>query len=463
MMTPETATAHDQRSGDPRPARLQGRAADPRWALAPYAPDAQRPWNLRWAGHLFRRAAFGATWDELQSAVAAGPQRTIDRLLHPEGEVAAFHQAYDETEAGTDDLETARAWWLRRMLLTPHPLLEKLTLFWHGHFAASIDKVGRASLMVRQVQLLRSQALGRFDVMLRAVARDPAMLVWLDAAANHKALPSQAMARTFLESYTLGPGVCSPQDVREAARAFTGSLLIQGRLRQVEREHDSSVKEVLGHRGNWTGDDVLGFALKHPATPRLVVRKLYRWLISESESPDDDCLAALCESFAKDYDIARLVETLLRSNLFFSPAAYRQRIKSPVEFALGIVRPMEQIVPTVPLGHDLEGLGQGLYEPPGAEGWAGGRTWINAATMLERNNLAWAILSGSGRYGETISPAAVAGKHGHAAADSASRFFADLLLQGDPEPAATAEDPHSKDALRLAAHAVAVRPEFQLA
>ena len=244
-MSIETETPQDQPVNGPRRVRPGGPASDPHWAFAPYKPDAQRPWNLRWAGHLFRRATFGATWDELQRAVAAGPQPTIDRLLHPAGDVAAFQQTCNDNEAGTDDLDNARAWWLRRMLLTPHPLLEKLTLFWHGHFAASNDKVERASLLVRQVQLLRSHALGRFDAMLPAIARDPAMLVWLDAAANHKALPSQAMARTFLETYTLGPGVCSPQDVREAARAFSGSILIQDRLRQVEREHDTGTKEVL--------------------------------------------------------------------------------------------------------------------------------------------------------------------------------------------------------------------------
>src|SRR5208282_4516604 len=113
--------------------------------------------------------AFGASWDELQRAVAPGPQQTIDRLLHPSGDMAAYHQAFDENEAGVDNLETARAWWLRRMLLTPHQLQEKLTLFWHGHFAASIDKVERTGMMVAQVQLLRKHALGRFDAMLLAV------------------------------------------------------------------------------------------------------------------------------------------------------------------------------------------------------------------------------------------------------------------------------------------------------
>ena len=206
-MPTKTATPQDQQSSDSRPVQPRGRAADPQWALAPYTPDARRPWHLRWAGHLFRRAAFGATWDDLQRAVAAGPQRTIDRLLHPADDVAAFQQACDENEAGTDNLETARAWWLRRMLLTPYPLLEKLTLFWHGHFAASIDKVGRASLMVQQIQLLRRHALGRFDAMLLAVARNPAMLLWLDAAANRKARgPGRAAgAERFWKRIPWGP------------------------------------------------------------------------------------------------------------------------------------------------------------------------------------------------------------------------------------------------------------------
>ena len=400
-MPTRTETPQDQQPGDVAtgaPRRPGGRSPMGVRAILAGCPAAL---ESALGGSLLSPRRVRRTWDELQRAVAAGPQRTIDRLLHPDGDVAAFQQAYDENEAGTDDLETARAWWLRRMLLTPHPLLEKLTLFWHGHFAASIDKVGRASMMVRQIQLLRSHALGRFDPCCwpsPTIRRCSSGSMQPPIA---RRLPSHALGRTFLETYTLGPGVCSPQDIREAARAFSGLILIQGRPRQVEREHDTGTKEVLGHRGNWTGDDVLGFALKHPATPRLVVRKLYRWLISESELPDDDYLAVLSESFGKDYDIARLVETMLRSNLFFSPAAYRQRIKSPVEYRAGHRPGHGADRSDLPLGHDLDGLGQGLYEPPGVKGWAGGRAWINAATILARNNLAWAILSGSGRYGET--------------------------------------------------------------
>jgi len=457
MSTPiKTAAAQPKSPPD-------ARGADPQWAWAPYAPDARRPWNVRWAGHLLRRATFGATWDELQRAVADGPQRTIDRLLHPPGDAAAFNQSIDDNEGATDNVENARGWWLRRMLLTPHPLLEKLTLFWHGHFAASIDKVGRADMMIRQVRLLRQHALGRYDAMLLAISRDPAMLVWLDAAANHKALPSQSLAQTLLETYTLGPGVCSAQDIREAARAFTGVILIQGQPRVVDHERDSGIKEVLGQRGGFTGDDVLKLALKNPAAPRRVVGKLYRWLISESQPIGEECLSALSESFGKDYDIACLVETMLRSNLFFSPAAYRQRIKSPVEFALGIAHGMEQTVATVPLARDLDSLGQSLYEPPTSNGWAGGSAWLNAATLLTRNNLAWAMLSGTGRYGQIIDPAAIAAKHGRAGADATSRFFAELLLQEDAPSDATGRKSAAQADARRSAHAAAARPEFQLA
>ena len=465
-----TQTPQAQPSSDSprRPARAAGRPI-PNGPSRPIRPDAQRPWNLRWAGHLFRRAAFGATWDDLQRAVAAGPQQTIDRLLHPEGDVAAFHQAYDENEAGTDNLETARAWWLRRMLLTPHPLLEKLTLFWHGHFAASIDKVGRASMMVAQIQLLRSHALGRFDAMLLAVARDPAMLVWLDAAANHKARPSQALAETFLETYTLGPGVCSPQDVREAARAFSGSFLIQGRPRQVESRARRGHERSAGPSRQ--------FQRRRRARLRAHASGRGTRLRTAARDPQALPLADRRKRTAGRRLPGR-AERLVRQGLRYRAAGGDHAPLEPVLFA-GRLSPADQVPGRVsrwaspgPWSRSFRpcrwatiwtGLGQGLYEPPGAKGWAGGRAWINAATMLARNNLAWAILSGSGRYGEKVDPAAVAGKHGHATAGAAGRFFADLLLQDDVKPAAAANGPSGKDALRRAAYAVIARPEFQLA
>ena len=451
-----------------------GKAADPERAWAPYQPDARRPWGLALAGHLYRRAASGANWGQLRQALSDGPQRAVDKLLRPEGDVAAFHRTYDEYEAsaaGSQSADTLRAWWLRRMIHTPHPLLEKMTLFWHDHFATSNSTVRSALLMHQHVELLRNNALGDYRRLLAAVSRDPAMLVATDSDTNRKARPNENFVRQLMQRFSLGPGNFSEQDVQEAARAFTGCFVLRNELRYIAREHDPGLKRILGHEGNFTGEDVVRIVLGEPATPRLVVRRLYRWLISETEEPGDELIAPLAESFAKDYDVSKLVETILRSNLFFSPAAYRQRVKSPVEFALGIIIGLEGLVSTSRLGSDLAALGQDLYRPPTVKGWPGGRHWINTATLVARSNLALTLLSGSEPYGDRLNPLGVAQKHGHATPESAGRFLLDLFLQGDVEDRVaetllkTAEggDADPSERLRRLAHGVVTLPEFHLA
>ncbi|OHE79627.1 MAG: hypothetical protein A2107_15450, partial [Verrucomicrobia bacterium GWF2_62_7] len=329
---------------------------DPASAWARYEPDARRPWNLALVGHLYRRAAFGATWDQLQRALADGPQRTIDGLLRPRADVAAFNRQYDEYETPPNDENSSselRAWWLQRMIRTPHPLLEKMTLFWHGHFAVNAAKVNSARATQRHLQLLRSHALGSFRAMLLGIVRDAAMFLSLDAKANRKAFPNEDFARWLMETFTLGPGRCSDRDVREAARAFSGWFVLQNELRFIERERDPETKRILGQEGRFTSDDVARILLEQPATAQMIVRKLYRWLISETAEPDARLIAPLGESFAKNHDVLQLVETMLRSNIFFSAAAYRQRMKSPVEFSLGIIKGLEEAVPTPPLAEAL--------------------------------------------------------------------------------------------------------------
>jgi uncharacterized protein (DUF1800 family) len=431
------------------------------WAA--HKPDDQRPWDLRAAGHLFRRAAFGASWEQLQQALRDGPQRTIDRLLRPEEDAAAFNRTQDQYEAAANSADGLRAWWLRRMIQSPHPLLEKMTLFWHGYFAVSEARVGNAAFMRRHVQLLRTHALSRFDALLPAVARDPATLLWLDGNANRKIRPNEEYARTVLEAYALGPGVCTPKDIAEAARAFTGWLVLQNEFRFVEHQHDAGEKRVLGQTGTFGGDDVLRIVLRQPATAKRIVRKLHGWLISESETPPDEFFAPLDQAFTKDYDVGKLVETMLRSTLFFSPIAYRQRVKSPVEFAVGLVRAFGELVPTTHLGQDLAALGQNLYHPPSIQGWQGGQTWINKATLLGRANLAAAMLAGGEPYGNKLDPAALAKKHGRAAPADAGRLLLDLFLQGDVPPAVAEAAVKPAASLRETAHYIVTLPEFQLA
>ncbi|MHC4514821.1 MAG: DUF1800 domain-containing protein, partial [Planctomycetota bacterium] len=405
-------------------------------AWEPYEPTAERPWNLRRVGHLFRRATFGASWNELHRALRDGPGPTIDRLLRPAEDVVAFDRTHDEDEAAvSQEIATLRAWWLRRMLTTPHPLQEKMVLFWHGHFAVSMARVNDARLMREQLGRLRAQALGSFRSMLGDNALDPAVLLACGAAANRKAQPSEGHARALLEGFCLGPGICTERDLREAARAFTGHFVLRGKLRYFAREHDGGSKRILGQRGAFEAADVVRIAVEHPETSRWIVRRLYRWLIAETEKPVDDTLIApLVSSFGQDHDIGKLVERMLRSRLFFSARAERRRIKSPVEYVLGIVRACEALVSTTRLARDLAPLGQILYDPPTPQGWAGGKSWINGGTWAARSNLALSMLRASGPYGAKLDPTALARKHGHAAPKRAAGFLLDLLLQGQVDP-----------------------------
>jgi uncharacterized protein (DUF1800 family) len=461
--------------GQSQPAVAE-RPNDPGWAWTAYEPDAHRPWNLAQAGHLYRRAAFGAAWGQLQESLREGPQRTVDKLLRPQADIAAFNHIYDEYESSAEgSAEGLRAWWLRRIIQTPHPLLEKMTLFWHSHFATNGAEVKDARLMRQHVQLLRSSAMNSFRGLLQGISRDPAVLIWLGADANRKAVPNENFARQLMETFALGPGHYTEEDVREAAKAFTGWFVLRGQLRYIVREHDATVKRILGQEGNFTGDDVVRMVLEQPAVSWMLVHKLYRWLISETEEPDPKLIRPLAESFGKDYNIMRLVETILRSNLFFSMTAYRQRIKCPVEFALGIVKGMEGTVSTTQLGQDLAALGQNLYHPPTVKGWTGGRHWINSATLVGRNNLALSLLGGSGAYAGKLNPWAVAKKHGFTTAKSAAGFLLELFLQGDLDSGGydhmlkTAQSPVGGDnsdletKVRGFAHTVVTLAEFHLA
>jgi uncharacterized protein (DUF1800 family) len=276
--------------------------------------------------------------------------------------------------------------------------------------------------------------------------------------------------RQLLEQFTLGPGVASEEDIVDAARAFTGWFVTRGRLRFVEREHDGGTKTVMGQTGPWKADDILRIVGTHPACARHVVRKMYRWLISEEE-PSDAMLEPLIRGFATHQSIGRLVATMLRSTWFFSTGVYRRCVKSPVELAVGLVRGLEASVPTMPLGHDLAELGQALYDPPTPGGWAGGHAWLNLSTLIGRANLIFALLGDGGRYAGRMDPLAAAEKQGQGRGEAARRFLADLLVQDDlPEQAreliADSSQQCSPDRnmeLRHIVNLIGALPEYQLA
>jgi len=470
---------------------------DPAEAWAPWEPSAGDPWDRKWAGHLYRRAGFGASWPELQEAVANGPTTTIGRLLTGHGGQDEFDQLMDELGPDSNSPVFAptpfgseaqlQTWWFHRMLYTRHPLRERMVLFWHNHFATSLLKVRQPALMKQQNILIRRHALGKFSPFLLEMSRDPAMLVWLDGNSNSKDKPNENYAREVLELFTLGVGHYSETDIREAARAFTGWHTNGQGFTFNRFEHDDDPKTVLGQTGRWDGDDVVRIVLEQPAAARFLVRKLYRELISEGTPPPDALLEPLASQFRDSgYDIAALVGTMLHSRLFFSDHAYRQRIKSPVEYVLGLLRSMEAKT-TPPTDYSptqqqpLDGLGQALFAPPNVKGWAGGEAWLNSATLLARHNLAWKIAQGTrGPLGITTQPGALIRKH--VARDSgpnaeavvdfllalllqpatgeidsqARRKLVDFLAQGKPK----SMPPEHR--VRETIHAILLMPEYQL-
>jgi uncharacterized protein (DUF1800 family) len=418
--------------------------------------------------HLWRRAGFGATWKQLQQSLKDGPQKTIDVLLQPKADVAGFNRTCDNYAKAVASPAALRAWWLRRMILTPHPLGEKMTLFWHDFFAVSAARGPSGSQMFRHVALLRAGAMGRFGELLASVTADTATLLSLGAKAIRKAKPDDAFARQLLARYTVGAGAHTEKDVRETARAMTGWFVLRNRRRYFEREHDNGMKTVLAKTGKFDYADVVKIAAGHPATAGNIVRKLYRWFISEAGEPEDALLAPLVKSFASDFDVARLVGTMLRSNLFFSAGTIGRRIKRPVEFAVGIIRSIEATPSTTTLATDLASLGENLYHPPTGNGWTGGRYWINHASLIGRNNLSASLLDGSGPYDGKCDPTAVARRYGHTTAKAAARFLASLLGGHDDKAferlwKLLPPDGPLPDRLRRFAYSLVTQSEFQLA
>jgi hypothetical protein len=370
------------------------RRVAPADAWTAWEPDKRNPWNARWAAHLFRRAAFGASPKRLDRAVRDGVGPTIDVLLKGEPgheKNAAMLDDLGQRFATKGDIDKVRGWWLYVMLNGGHPLREKLALFWHNHFATSVVKVISPTLMFRQNQLLRKHALGEFPAFIREMGRDGAMLLWLDSNQNVKGKANENYARELMELFTLGVGNYTEKDVQEAARAFTGWHIDddQAAFAFNADEHDDGMKTVLGQTGKWGGDDVVRILLSRPACARFIVGKLYRELISEA-APPPALVAPLEKRFRESgYKIGDLVGTMLRSRLFFSEHAFQQRVKGPVEFVLGMVQSAwAGPIGTAALVAPIHKMGQELFAPPNVKGWPGGRDWLNTTTLLARNNFA---------------------------------------------------------------------------
>jgi uncharacterized protein (DUF1800 family) len=324
------------------------------------------------------------------------------------------------------------------MLLGPDTLAERMTLFWHNHFATSARKVKVA--VYRQNEIFRESGQAPFGELLRRAVKDPALLVWLDAPANRKGNPNENLARELMELFTLGIGHYSEQDVKEAARTLTGWSVAGDAFRNDAEQHDGGVKTLLGRTGRWTGDDLLKMLLDHPATAGRLAVRLCEHFMGEG-AVDASAIRALADGLRRrSLDIGWAVGTVLRSRAFFAEANLGTRILGPAEFVVGAARALELFDPppsTLILAEFIGHLGQDLFYPPNVGGWPGGRDWMSARGAVGRSNCAVALLEGEpvGRRA-ALDPLVLARRHGRGGdLESAITFFAELLL-GSPPAAA---------------------------
>lgn len=311
------------------------------------------------------------------------PPPPRERKRWSESERKVFHQMLKA------DGHELKVWWYRELMATHHPLLERMTLFWHDHFTSSLHKVRWPPFLYQQNVLLRLHALGSFRTLLNFIAKNPAMLLYLDTQTNHKAQPNENFARELFELFTLGEGHYTEQDIKQAARAFTGWHLDlrTGTFRIDLRQHDDGGKEVFGTAGSFEGDDILSLTLEQPQVARYIVGKLWREFISDTPDPGE--VDRLAESFRRTkYEIAGLLQDLFLTAQFWAPENRGVLIKSPVELIVGTTRlfnlPIEDIGPQIGAARRL---GQDLFDPPNVKGWPGGTRWITTSTLLDRTQL----------------------------------------------------------------------------
>lgn len=398
-------------------------------------------WNYTTAAHLLNRAGFGGTPSEIETLRRLGPEKAVDFLVDYEkipdetpipswakpGQgpfIAAealrnfgrqMREAKTEQDRRRIDAERRkrqqgeqrkeitrvlelRGWWLDRMVQGPRPLQEKLTLFWHGHFATSALKVRNAYFMYLQNETFRKHASGNWLDLLTAVAKDPAMLIWLDQAQSRKEHPNENFAREVMELFALGEGHYTEKDVTEAARALTGFSLSRETQEFMYRPyfHDNGTKTVLGQSGELDGYDVLKIIAAEEQSARFISWKL--WKFFGSEEPPPGLIDALATAFRKNgNNFKPLLKTLFRSQEFYDESVIRSQVKSPTQWLIGTVKLLQRDLPPALVSSQLmRNLGQELFTPPNVKGWDGGLSWITTNNLLARYNEAAMLVFSKG-------------------------------------------------------------------
>jgi hypothetical protein len=492
--------------------------------LERYVPSSGDPFDATKAAHLLNRAAFGGKPEEIEAVMEMGPSRAVESLLDfPDAgadeqskidvpDFSVLGDDYPQTFAERQKLLIGKTqqermainqmlmarnreamgvvmqWWLNRMTDGQFPLQEKLTFLWHGHFTSSARDERSAALMWEQNETLRRNAAGNFRTFVREVSRDPAMLDYLNNQQNHRLHPNENYARELMELFTLGIGNYTEQDIKEAARAFTGWGHDGDNYIFRRFDHDFGSKIFFGRSGNFDGDDIIDIILQHPACAPYVANRLLNFFVVEEPDP------AVCKSLGEvlrenNFDLRPVLYTLFTSKLFYSSNTVGGQIKSPVQLVISTMRLLDVNPPNSgALVVALEQMGQVPFAPPNVKGWPGGRSWINTSTLFVRYNTALWLAGGGtpiaggrggvarfvgGRRGggarrggmyTQFNPTPV----GNSAAEVVDHWIGRLIqrpLPGDRKQVlveALGDRPQSETALKRVIQLIVSMPEYQL-
>lgn len=397
--------------------------------LQPYEPTLTDPFDAVKAAHLLNRAGFGGTQEEVRKAVEMGPQdaadwlldfpdagadeqsqtdvpdlstidgypknyREIQRIMRGMGEEERMAYRQRLQNANRQAVAATGGWWMGRMAAGPYPLQEKLALFWHGHFTTSARDERSASLMWQQNELLRRQSAGNFRTFVQQISRDPAMLDYLNNSQNRKESPNENYARELMELFTLGIGNYTEDDIKQAARAFTGWAHDGDSFLLRRSQHDDGQKIFFGKKGNLDGDDVIDIILQHPACAPYIAGRLYQHFVTES--PSSDIVRSLGDVLRDSkWELRPVLRTMFTSKDFYDPKNIGVQIKSPLQLVVGTSRLLGVDFPANRgIVGALQQMGQVPLDPPNVKGWPGGRAWINTSTLFVRYNTAVAMAGG---------------------------------------------------------------------
>ena len=384
---------------------------------------ADRSTDISQMAHLMRRAGFGASRDELERRQGTGYEQTVEELLSPgesnhmpEDIIMRYHVDILESRF----LNSAAANWMYRLISTDQPLQEKIALFWHGIFATGYSKLNQARSVLNQIEMFRQKGLGRFDDLLLDLAKDPAMIIWLDNQDNHKGSINENWGRELLELFSMGIGNYSEDDIKEASRAFTGWTLGNAEYMTIrsqkdsiwpysriawhfgfrEWDHDDGQKTFLGETGDLDGEDIVRIICEQPATAHFIARHMYDFFVAD-EAPvpqwpytpprDPEAIELLSNTyFESDHDVGEMLRVLFNSD-FFKESQF-ERVKCPAEVVVGTLRTSGSItrpnMDTLEAANVVGYMGQMLLSPPSVEGWHEGTEWINSGSIVERVNFA---------------------------------------------------------------------------